>query len=299
MNKYLIFILALIFLSSCEKEMKIQLPDAEEKIVVEGSIENNAPPFVQLSKTVGFFSKIDTSVFMGAFISGAKVTVSTDDKSIVLKEYSVGNGDFKVIFYTIDTTDFAALSFIGEVGKTYHLSIWVDGKEYTSSTSIPELNYGLDSFWVEMPSDRALEEDSTFRLVKGKYKNPNGQKNKLRLSNAINGGNFYYPYFSVYDDELVSDAPASIDIMPGWNKFDTLDFTSFRYFRLNDTIDIRVSAIDDITYEFYKTLEYSYGTVGNPFAAPMIVSSNIEGGALGVWAGFASVVSRFIVEDEE
>lgn len=287
-----------IVLISCEREMKIDLPESESKLVVEGAIENGTFPIVRLSRSIGFFAKIDTSIFFNSFVSGAHISVSDDSRTITLKEYKVSLGTYTTNFYTVDTADLVAMSFVGIPGKSYTLIIESEGKTYTATTSIPALNYGLDSFWSELPtSTEDLEIDSTYRVVKGKYRNTTGISNKLRLSNAINGGPFYFPYFSIYDDAIVGDAPITIDILPGWDKFDTLG-NNFQYFHLGDTIDIKTATIDNATYEFYRTLETSYGSVGNPFAAPIIVTTNIEGGALGVWAGYGAVVKRLIVKDE-
>lgn len=288
-----------VLLISCEREMKIDLPESESKLVVEGSIENGMPPVVRLSRSIGFFAKIDTSIFFKSFVSGAHITVSDDSRTITLKEYKITFGSYTTNFYSVDTADLSALSFVGVPGKSYTLKIESEGKTYTSTTSIPALNYGLDSFWAEIPTNKGdLEEDSTIRKVKGRYRNTTGSSNKLRLSNAVNGAPFYFPYYSIYDDAIIGDAPIAIDILPGWNKFDTLDYSSFQYFHLGDTIDIKTATIDNATYEFFRTLETSYGSVGNPFAAPIVVTTNIEGGALGVWAGYGAVVKRFVVKDE-
>jgi hypothetical protein len=56
------------------------------------------------------------------------------------------------------------------------------------------------------------------------------------------------------------------------------------FYRLGDTIQIKFCSIGNREFEFYNTFEAALGTNGNPFASPIIIKSNIEGG-LGVWCG--------------
>src|SRR5688500_7073078 len=80
-----------VYLFSCEKEVNFDLGTAAEKVVVEGTIETGLPPYVFLTKSIGFFSKIDLNTLSNSFIHGAKITVSDGVKSFVLKEYQVNN----------------------------------------------------------------------------------------------------------------------------------------------------------------------------------------------------------------
>ena len=55
-----LFTLCLFYLS-CEKEVDINLNTGEPKLVVDGQIETGGPPIVIISKSIGYFSKIDLS----------------------------------------------------------------------------------------------------------------------------------------------------------------------------------------------------------------------------------------------
>lgn len=300
MKQFLIFgIIGAFLLSSCEREMHIVLPESPPKLVVEGSIENGLPPVVSLTKSLGFFGKIDPAAFLNSFINGAKISVSNGSSTIVLKEYSLTYGDLNAFIYTIDTADVASLSFLGEVGKSYDLKIEYDGKVYTATTTIPALNYGIDSFWSELPkSESAIEENPNYRKVQAMYTDPADQINYIRVFVSTNGNGFQAPYNSIYFDDFINGTSVPIGIDPGYNRFDTASRFDLSYFQLGDTIDYKFCSIDKGTLEFYKTLEYAVGTVGNPFVAPMIVSTNIQGGALGIWAGYGAVVNRYVVKDE-
>ena len=53
MKKY-IYIISLLLIS-CQEEITLDLPNSQDKIVVEGSIENGFPPIVILTKNQGYF----------------------------------------------------------------------------------------------------------------------------------------------------------------------------------------------------------------------------------------------------
>ena len=95
----------------------------------------------------------------------------------------------------------------------------------------------------------------------------------------INGRNF-----SIFSGQ--SDKPFGIQ--------DTFVPQEF-FYKLGDTVDIRLASFDYNTYDFYNTLEAAAGGNGNPFSAPTIVKSNIEGG-LGVWAGLSYTTQTVIAK---
>ena len=67
MKKY-IYILSLLLIS-CQEEITLDLTQSEEKIVVEGSIENGFPPYVILTKSQGYFEGIDSETYNNLFVN--------------------------------------------------------------------------------------------------------------------------------------------------------------------------------------------------------------------------------------
>src|SRR5947208_8562831 len=110
-----VLIPGVVFFSSCEKEVNINLTNGETQLVVNGQIEIGDPPFVVLTHSIGYFSKVDLNTLQNSFIHNADVQVSNGSRSIKLREYSIDTGgNAKFYFYTIDTADPGAFSFIGE-----------------------------------------------------------------------------------------------------------------------------------------------------------------------------------------
>ena len=67
-----------VLVSSCEKEITINLPDSESSYVVEGSIASGEPPFVFLTTSQPFFGSQSFNDIEGLFVHNATMTVSDD-----------------------------------------------------------------------------------------------------------------------------------------------------------------------------------------------------------------------------
>src|SRR5678815_3636575 len=111
----LAFAVALVFFS-CEKDVTVDLPVPEQKIVVEGYIENGQKAMVTLTKTAAFFSAVDSASLLSYLVTDAIVTVSdgvtteqlvlTIDTSqyipIVYKGQSIIGQEGNCLLYTSD-----------------------------------------------------------------------------------------------------------------------------------------------------------------------------------------------------
>ncbi|RQO30728.1 DUF4249 domain-containing protein [Taibaiella sp. KBW10] len=278
---------SLVGLISCEKEVNFNLPtDISEKVVVEGSIEVGQPPFVLLTKSLGFFSKIDLGNLQNSFLHAAVIKVTDGSRTIQLREYTIDTLSNTYSFYTVDTANPADLTFLGLETKTYKLSIDYQGKSYEATTTIPKVK-ALDSIWAEvLPQPITNEPD--YRVLKGKYTDPDTLGNCVRIFTNRNDNGYLTDRFSTYNDDIVNGTTVDLDISNGISPMDTFNFETYRYFKRGDKVTVKWSAIDKATYTFWQTLEFSVGTTGNPFSTPIKVGSNISNGALGAWAGYSS-----------
>ncbi|HET8573571.1 MAG TPA: DUF4249 family protein [Edaphocola sp.] len=288
-------ILFFLLVASCEKEVNFKLNNESSKIVVEGVIETGMPPVVRLSGSIGFFSKIDLQTLADAYVHDAEVSVSDGQQTVRLKEYTFTENGFPAYFYSVDTADPQALLFLGVPGKTYNLTIRYKGKAYTSATAIP-FPKPLDSLWAEAPAPEEMPEDyPDSRLLFAQYTDPDTPGNRVRYFVKRNNDPYQTPYYSVYNDELINGNTIKMPLYSGFNKMDSINPETFGYFYKGDTVVIKWCAIDWAVYDFWQTLEYSYGASGNPFAAPVEISTNIKGGALGVWAGYGTTFDTLII----
>lgn len=280
----------LIFLFSCEKKIDIKLQDSQPKLVVEATIENGEPPIVTLTNTVGYFSKISPQILAKSFVRNADVFVSNGTVTHKLKEYTrpLGGG-FNFYYYSIDSSNLAS-AFTGQLNKQYSLRILAGGEEYTANTTIPNLTRRVDSLWWKPLPAR---EDSAKVAVVVKAYDPPGYGDYIRYMTNSNGGPFFSPGTSVYDDLFIDGTNYEVQIEPGYDR--NSDSSDKHFFRRGDTVTFKLSNIDKATYDFWRTWEYSYSSIGNPFSTPIKIIGNIKGNALGYFGGYATQYRTLII----
>jgi Domain of unknown function (DUF4249) len=284
------FLLSLV-LFSCEKAIDFKLNDVAPKLVVEASIENGQPPLVYLSKSLNYFSDVSLSVIQANFVHNAEVYVSNGALTHKLKEYitPIGGG-FNFYYYSIDSANLAT-AFIGELRKNYSLRIVDNSKEYTAVTTIPNTTRQIDSvFWKQAPPDN----DSNKVLAMITARDAPGFGDYIRYFTKRNKEPFYAGLNSVYDDQVIDGKSYTVQIERGKPR-DGSSTESGTYFTKGDTVIIKLCNIDKPTYEFWRTMEFTYASVGNPFSTPTKVISNINGGALGYFGGYAAQYRTLVI----
>ena len=133
-------------------------------------------------------------------------------------------------------------------------------------------------------------------LMYVKFKDPDTPGNYLRYFTKRNEELFLPGLNSVYEDDIINGTMIdSLNLLAGYDHSKDPDFDSLGVFFRGDTVVLRWCAIDKGVFDFFRTFEYATGTVGNPFASPVNVQTNIKGGALGVWAGYGSSYTVAVV----
>jgi hypothetical protein len=297
--KSLAFIAAFLIytLTACEKEVDINLGDsAPAQLVVEGYIETGTPPFVLLTKSVGYFDKLNLATLANSFVHGAVVTVSDGINTAILKEYSVdtsGAGSL-ISFYTVDTASGSWMK--GEVDKTYKLTISYDGKVYEAYTKIPNPTT-IDSVVTAAPPI-IPDNNPTAKQIKVYFKDPDTLGNYMRYYTRRNSEPFYPGLNSAYSDELINGTPFNTVFPLGENRNRSeLEFDSLGFAHPGDTVTLKWCAIDKASYDFWSTFEFALGTIGSPFATPIKVKGNVSNGALGIWGGYGTSFHTIIIKE--
>lgn len=291
----LLVLSGLLLLSACEKEVKVNITAGKPKLVVEGAIETGLPPYVILTNSIGYFSKIDMGTLENSFVHGAVVKVSDGITTIQLKEYELDTGNnHKFSIYTVDTNDLPSLSFLGVVGKTYTLDIRHNGQQYHAVTSLPKPT-PVDAIWYDsLRTPPADMPDARFLYIR--FTDPDTPGNCIRYFTRRNSNELFYSSFnSVYDDEIVNGTSFDLNLPRGYDKSKEPDIDSLQYFFVGDTATVKWCTIDKKVFDFWRSFEIATTTVGNPFASPIRVSSNVSNGALGVWAGYSSTFSTVVI----
>jgi|CXWL01.1.fsa_nt_gi hypothetical protein len=286
-----LLILSFLILSSCEKGVEFKLDDVTPKLVVEATIENGHPPIVYLSKSQGYFSQIDLFALANSFVRNADVYVSNGTLTHTLKEYAVPvGGGYNFYYYSNDPTS-PATAFVGQLNKQYSLRIISEGKEYTALTTIPNITRRIDSlFWKPAPAGNLPEKVSV--MVRG-YDRP-GFGDYIRYFTKRNSEQFYPGLNSVYDDQVIDGSSYEVQVERGVDRNDSHS-EGHTFFDKGDTIILKVCNIDKATFDFWRTMEFTYSSVGNPFSSPTKVISNIKGGGLGYFGGYAAQYRTIII----
>ena len=301
--KKLIYLCIAVAITSCTKEVQIDIPGYEEQMVVDGIIETGQPAIVLLSSTANIYSPTNLEAYLNGFVSGATIVVSDGTISDTLVEICTdnlppGTEEIAAAFFgipvdqlvTLNLCGYFSTQIVGEVGKTYELSVYVNGESYTSVTSILEPT-PLDSlFWKPEPP---LENHGWSWAV---LSDPPGLNDAYRWEvkrlNILPDGTqdplFYKPFGPFFDDAFFDGLTFEFAYENPINFFDESINEEYRgYYEQGDTILVKLSKLGRAEFDFFEKKYNQMYTAGNPFATPTNIPTNIEGGALGVWAGFS------------
>jgi hypothetical protein len=291
--RYFAAILLLIFFSACEKAIEFDLKETEPILSVDASIETGNDPVVILTKSLNYFSKITPELLSANVVKDAVVRISDGIKTHTLKREDVflpGNISFS--FYTSDLENPQTI-IKGEEGKSYQLEIIWSGKTYRSSTTIPVAVKTVDSLWWEKVP--GLSDTSKNVFLKARVTDPPGFGNYIRYFTSVNQRPFLPGLNSVFDDLLINGITYDVTVDRGVDRNTDLNFDEYGFFRKGDTVTLKFCNIDKATFDFWRTTEFSYQSIGNPFSSPTKILGNISNGALGYFGGYATRFKSLVI----
>jgi len=300
-----------LLLAGCDKEITVDLPETESKVVVEGNIETGQPPIVFLTRTQSFFAPTSVASIAGTYISDAVVTVNDGDSTYTLTrlcsdlipdslidEVAAQTGVSPDLLRAarICAWTFLNNELLGEEGKTYRLRVLTEGKELTSTTTIPQ-GVALDSAWFKLdnPSPNA---DDSLGFLWARLSDPDTAGNAYRwFARRINLGadgqpkdsRFISPFFGVFEDRYIDGLTLDFNYNRGNEPYSQAeeDINEERgYFKRGDTVVVKFSSIGLREFRFFNSFANNASSQGDIFSNPANIRSNIDGG-LGVWAGYA------------
>ncbi len=292
MKKLAVGVCILFLVLGCEKSITFRLDPPAFQLVVEATIENGQPPVVILTKSLDFFSEINPQILLNSFVHNAEVTISEGTKihKLIERSYKLPGG-IELFYYSVDSANPASL-FTGQLNTRYLLNIRSEGKEYTASTTIPALAKKLDSLWWKRSPGNP---DSTKVIVMTRVTDPPGYGNYIRYFTKTNNGLFLPGLNSVFDDQIIDGSTYDIEVEQGIDRNAKIDFENYSFFTRGDSVTVKFCNIDKETFDFWRTMEFSYASIGNPFSSPTRVAGNIKGGALGYFGGYAVQYKSLVI----
>lgn len=294
MKKFFYIAAILAFFTACEKEIDIDLPQPDAKLVVEGWIENGEYPVVIVTRNSSYFAPIDSSYLMDSlFITDALVIVSdgvTNDTLQPFLDYNAYMNNSWPIFY------YKGSKIIGAENGSYTLYIVAEGEVITGHTTIPHA-IAFDTLYWEKENGTG----DSLGFIHALVSDPGNEKNYYRIFSKRLGRdyNFVPIMSSVYDDLYFNGLSGfEYEIMRGETSYDNEDIyedPELGYYTRGDTVVIKLSSIDREHYEFWRTLEEDVIGGGNPFTNPVTIRHNVEG-ALGVFGGYGSACDTIVIQ---
>jgi hypothetical protein len=294
MNKRFFIVICVVafFLSACEKAVNFDLDEKEPKLVVEATIENARAPLVVLSKSFNFFETFGLKELAGISARGAEVFMSDGIQTLKLKEYGQQiPGTTDSVFYFTNDITLLPSAIIGTANKSYNLRVLWNGKEYKATTTIPAITRRIDSlFWKKAPEGNDTNKAALMVIATDKP----GYGDYIRYFTKSNKEDFQPGLNSVFDDQIIDGTTYTIEVERGVNRSIPRG-DGFAYFNKGDTVTLKLCNIDKATYDFWRTVEFSYASIGNPFSTPTKVSGNISNGALGYFGGYGAQFKTIII----
>ena len=254
-------VFACIVCTACKKDIHLNLQSAAGLVVIEGNVTNDSGPYyVVVSRTITFY---DSNNIVP--ITNAKV-IMTDN---------AGNRDSLVPFYYPGL--YATQTIQGTVGRTYHLSVTVDGKEY-DATSTMNPPVPSDSVGIQYFAFAGKQFWQPYCL----FKDPAGIANYYNALLYVNykRQSKTNPFNDQFDNGLTVHSYVSPDF----------------FVNLNDTVQVELDAIDQPIYNYWYTLNNS--TLSSLSAAPANPVSNFSNNALGYFSAYSRTLSHHVVADQ-
>lgn len=279
-----------LLFTSCEKEIEVDLPEYESKIVIEGNIEPGEPAVVTVTRSTDYFAHYDSATLSRMFINNAIITISDNF------------GNSETLTFGIDPTQpipfvYKGAAVLGQTGGVYTLKVKVEDKEYVATTSILP-TVPIDTlFFVEQN-----QEDHS-GIIRVKFTDPAGVHNYYRVFCKVLGvDKSFLPVWggATFDDRLIEGISTNGDIYKGAQSNLMQDTSqgeerlTSRYFIPGDTVVVKWCSIDYNTYRFWYSAEMEINSGGNPFMTPAPIISNIPN-ALGVWSGYGTQIDTLVI----
>ena len=296
MNKFLFILSAVFILTGCEKNIDLDLEDADSKIVVEGYVESGFVPYVILSRSQNYFDPIGQSTINNLPVRDAIVTISNGIDTVKLTEVDTTINGVTVGGFYIALDPLTLIpTMIGVPGTNYKVHVRsADGEEVTASALLP-LPVALDSVWFKVQ-----ENTDSLGFAWAKLKDPDTIGNHYRwFAKRLNKDNFFIPPFgSTFEDKFINGQRFDFAYNRGSIQNSTAEEDvneEAGFYKKGDTIVVKFCTVDRSTFEFWRDAENQLGSNGSPFAVPSNIKSNVTGGR-GLFATYTASYDTIIAQ---
>jgi len=252
-------IIVSVLFSSCQKVIHLDLSSSVPQLVIQGNVYDGAGPYaVTISKTVDF----DTPNVYPA-VTNATVTISDNA------------GQSEVLSESTDGT-YVTSNMQGVIGRTYTLTVLLDGKTYTASSTMPD-PVNIDSIYFK----KSLLGRGTLVIDINNLPNKDNYYRVIHFVNDLQATGF-----SVFSENTNDVEKISFSFLP---TTDTTGTSTTQKQEKGDVITVWLETIDKGVFQYF----HSANSEGGQNASPANPVSNISNGALGYFS--ASSVRKGII----
>ncbi len=299
--KYNIFVLftGLLLLNGCEKEIDINIPEKDKKIVLNGLINTDSLFSVNVSKSLNILDVEDVK-----YLDNATVSIYENGNFIEELNY-ISGGNYKSSF------------FVSSEGKTYKVKV-----------DVPEMQSASAETFIPEASISDLTIDTITTIYEEEFYSYKGLKCNIGFNDLSNEENYYwfcitgkrahYEWDSVNHEEIITYEQGNIyfnsndPVIESWvsggygfifsDKLfngSNIDFNIYlEKYMLYDldtnVLHFNVNSISEDFYLYAATYNSHMEAQNDPFTEPVQVYSNIENG-YGIFAGYSTVSDSITV----
>ena len=277
----LTFLLSLVF-TSCLTNNDVE---NNPTLVVEGWIDDGGFPIVILTTTIPVTEKTHEVSELGNYLlRWARVTVSDEEHEVVLTG-KVDHRYFPPFIYT-------SSDIVGQVGKTYKLTVSYKDFYAEAETTIPQAPI-LDSLHVVPCAD-----SDTLYQIYAYFNDDLKERRYYKFFTCM--GKYSQMPFSSYMQTMSNEVFASSEeleasVYKGRVITESGDYVP--YFAPSDSVIVKFASMDSISFVYWNQMEHNMTLGGLPMTSvaknPV---SNIRGG-LGYWCGYGATFYSVIISD--
>lgn len=266
-NIFLLFVLSILFFScDLEKEVDIDLPDYESRLIVECYLEPDEPFTLLITRSSAYFDPFpsDNNQFLqNLLVNDAEVTITHQNVVYELENQLTFNGNTNKLF------NYSATHPVPEdYENDFKLNITTaEGETITATTRILR-PIPIDSVVVEFN-----DTDTLARVLTYFTDLPNEDNYFRRMLHRASLDSIPVQDFTT-DDRIIEDVVV---------------FGSLYDFEEGERVINTLYHIDEAYYNFVESLRIAVNSNGNPFGQPSPIISNLEGtaNAIGVFTGLS------------
>ena len=265
-------LIIIVLLTNCVTDVSVPI----DSLTVEGQIEQGKLAEVYLTNSLPFVGRIDSVDVAKSVESKAKVVLSDGVTSEILT-LKRDNSRFPFLFYRSN-------KIIGQKEKKYNLTVNIRGREFTSTTSIPEKPIVLETNFTNWIKNGV--ETKYFKNINLLIDNSNKKNKYFKILVKTEEENLFVPANPfLINTENISENKFTLIV----NYLDRDDNDKrINRIAVGEVVDLKLVSITKEQFDFWKSIK---GDITTPVQSAFSnsIKGNISNGAFGYWSGEQSV----------